>query len=159
VIYDPARSSDLIALARSAADSAGIRLVTRTVSDPEDVPEGLRDLIEQTDALWLLPDSTCFTRESFEFALKLSLERKVPTMVFAEAYVRAGALMALSPDYARVGRQVARLVRRVLAGEAGFQAEPASPDAASLVINGRTARYLGIEIAPAILERAERVFE
>lgn len=159
VIYDPEHSSELIALARAAAEAAGLKLVTRTVSDQGEVPDGLRDLIERADALWLVPDSTCFTRESFEFALKLTLERKIPTMVFAEAYVRAGALIALSPDYGRMGRQVARLVRRVLAGEPVSPAEPASPDAASLVINGRTARYLGVEIAPEILARAEKVFE
>lgn len=159
VVYDAALSSDLIAEAERSAREMGLVLVGRPVSDAREVPDALRSLVGEAESVWLIPDSTCFTRESFEFALKLSLEQRIPLMVFSEAYVRAGALLSLSPDYARVGGQTARLVRRIHSGESMETMPPEGPDDPLLVINRRTAKNLGTAIASRALVGAARLVE
>lgn len=159
VVYDAALSSDLIAEAERSAREMGLVLVGRPVADAREVPDALRSLVGKAESVWLIPDSTCFTRESFEFALKLSLEQRMPLMVFSEAYVRAGALLSLSPDYARVGGQTARLVRRIHSGEPMGTMPPEGPDDPLLVINRRTAENLGTAIASLALVGAARLVE
>ena len=159
VVYDAEHSSDLIAEAGRSARDMGLVLVERPVSEAREVPEALRSLVGKAESIWLIPDSTCFTRESFEFALKLSLEHRIPLMVFSEAYVRAGALLSLSPDYEGVGGQTARLVRRIHSGESIGTLLPEGPDDPVLVINRRTARNLGAAIASRALWGAARLVE
>lgn len=159
VIFDPAHSARLIAEAGRKAQLVGLQLVTRAVSRANEVPDAVRVLAGQADAIWLIPDSTCFTRESFEFVLKLSLNQRIPLLVFSEAYVKAGALLSLSPDYAEIGRQAARMVRRIGTGGAARASPPEAPEHPRLVINLRTAGTLNLALSSASLQAADRIVE
>ncbi len=159
VIYDPAQSEKTIRQAAAAARSRDLTLQTRPIESPKDVPKTIREFIGTVDAIWMFPDPTCFNRDSFEFLLKQSIEHRVPIMVFAEAYVKAGALLSLSPDYGEIGRQAARLIARIHAGESASRILPKGPEKPVLVVNRRTAESLGIEMTGSALANAVIVGE
>ncbi|MBI3449981.1 MAG: ABC transporter substrate-binding protein [Acidobacteria bacterium] len=159
VVFDPAHSASLIEDAGRKAKLLGLDLIPRPVSSANDVPGVVRDLVGKVQALWLIPDSTCFSRESFQFVLNLSLEVKVPLLVFSEAYVSAGALLSLSPDYAEIGRQAARMLRRVNVQGALAGDRVEAPEHPRLVINRRTEGTLNLSIAPETLRAADRIVE
>lgn len=155
VLYDPRRSRALVDRARAAAGSLGVELVAQAVLSADDVPAAFREASRSVDGVWLIPDSTVVNRDSFEFILHATAERRLPLMVFSEPMVRAGGLVAVVPDPMDVGRQAASLVDRMLRSR-GRRVPPVEPPRARrLLLNAKTAEVLGVAIPVELAERAD----
>ncbi len=70
-----------------------------------------------------------------------------------------GGLVAYSAGAFELGRQVARLVDRILGGTRPADLPVEQPTKLELAINLETARDLGLSIPPAVLLRPDRVLE
>ena len=68
-------------------------------------------------------------------------------------------LAAYGPRYAKMLRQLARQVVKVLRGAKPADIPVEQPDKFDLVINLKTAKALGLTIPPSILARADEVIE
>ncbi|MBI3450256.1 MAG: hypothetical protein HY049_15245 [Acidobacteria bacterium] len=158
VIYDPSRSTDQVTRIASATQEAGIDLYTQRVATARDVPSAFRRVAEAIDALWLIPDETALSRASFDYILLESLKRRLPVLVFNEPMVRAGGLMTLAADNREAGRQIGDLAGRVLRAHGRNLPPIEAPAAASLAINLRSARILGLTIPPPVVADAAQVF-
>jgi putative ABC transport system substrate-binding protein len=157
VLYDPDKTGDLVEDARRVAKSFGLDLITRVVHSEKDVPAMLRTLMPQIDALWLIPDSTVLTEESISFLLTTTLDSNLPVIGFSSELVRSGALVALSVNYEDIGRQAAILARKLLSAQLKT---PASfpPEKFRLALNLKTGKFLGVQIAPDVLTRADQLY-
>ncbi|HET9062644.1 MAG TPA: ABC transporter substrate binding protein [Candidatus Binatia bacterium] len=82
----------------------------------------------------------------------------VAFLAFSENFVRAGALLSVSPDYATMGSQAAALIDRIVATKAASPTVQA-PIGSSLVINAETARELGIDVDMNMLSLADKVID
>jgi len=131
--------------ARSAARQAGLELVESVMDTPVQLPERARELASRSDAFWMPADPALARPEVFQYLLKLSLEERRPLVVFSEALVRRGALLAVVPDYAWAGEMAARAVRRIQSGERAGDIPLAPLERTLRVVNGSTARALGLE--------------
>lgn len=136
--------------AREAAAATGITLVERPISDLSSLPAEARDLAGMVDALWLPADPSVATPEAFQFLLELSLSVRKPLLVFSESLVRAGALVAVSPDFAWVGGRAADAVRRIQAGERAGDIPVTPLKRSRVVVNGATARAIGRDLPAAM---------
>jgi putative ABC transport system substrate-binding protein len=151
VLYDPAKSEVFVAEAERAALGMGLQLVKAIVHDPRDVAFVFRSIRPDIDVLWLIPDSTVVTRESFEVLALQTAEAKMPLVAFAEAFAKQGALLALYPDPGAVGAQCASLAVRLLRGETTpSQIGVRDPDRARLAINRRIEDQLAIPLTPGL---------
>jgi putative ABC transport system substrate-binding protein len=157
VLYDPEKTGQFVDDARRIAKAYGVELIARPVRSEKEVPAGLRSLIPQIDALWLIPDSTVLTEESINFLLTTTLDSNIPVMGFSSELVRSGALVALSVNYEEVGRQAAVLERKVLAAQIKA---PASfpPEKLRLALNLKTGKFLGVQIPTEVLNRADQLY-
>ncbi|MHB1846433.1 MAG: ABC transporter substrate binding protein, partial [Deltaproteobacteria bacterium] len=90
VVYDPSKTGRLVGDAQRAASTLGLTLIAAPVSRSDQVAVVLAGLVGQVDGLWLPPDSTAVTVETFKLALELSLGRKLPLMVSMSGFVKAG---------------------------------------------------------------------
>jgi len=72
-----------------------------------------------------------------------SLDRQLPIVGFSAAFVRAGALAGVYPDFHELGRQTGEAMLRILSGE-GRRSEE-GPRKVVLAVNERVARLLGVE--------------
>jgi putative tryptophan/tyrosine transport system substrate-binding protein len=133
-------------------------LITATVSNREQVPEGLKRLLPQIDLLWLLPDQTVITEELLPFLLRSTLDAKIPLFGFSSTLVQRGALGALVIDPVEAGQQAGRLATARLhtPSKTGMQLVP--PDRAHLALNLNTADYLGFTPPPDIVRMASHLF-
>ena len=109
VLYDTEKSGAVVAKAERQAKELGLELVTQTMSSQKELPAALRQMIPRIHALWLLPDSTVMTGDSFDFLLKETLEYQVPVVGFSSGLVRKGALVGTYINYDDVGKQAAIL--------------------------------------------------
>ncbi len=158
VLYDPENTGALVEDARRVAKFFGFDLITRVVRSEKDVPAMLRALMPQIDALWLIPDSTVLTEESISYLLTTTLDSNVPVIGFSSELVRNGALVGLSVNYEDIGRQAAILARKLLS--APQLKTPASfpPEKFQLALNLKTGKFLGVQIAPDVLNRADQLY-
>ena len=53
------------------------------VESEKDVPQQLRALLPDIEALWLMPDSTVLTNESIGFILESALAQQIPVVGFS----------------------------------------------------------------------------
>jgi putative ABC transport system substrate-binding protein len=159
VVYDPSKTAGLIREAKAEADLLGLELVAEPISTGKALPGTIRNLLPRVQGLWMVPDSTVITTDSFQFMLLNTLERNVPFMAFSDNFVKAGALLALSPDYPAMGKQSSHLVDEIVRSGAPVQGRAVYPDTARLAINLKTARILGLQIPENVLSKADEVFQ
>lgn len=157
VIYNPKQTETVIQQARRTARDMGLELVAVPIASGEEVPDALRTLDKQVDALWSVADGTTFTSASMEFLFLHTLRNKLPFMGLSPAFVRAGALLALAIDYQEVGAQCAGLATRLLAGESPSSLPVTTPQKVTLHVNLKTAETIGLKIPPERLKDAVAV--
>ena len=72
--------------------------------------------------------------------------------------MRAGAVAGLGADYYALGRNVAAILVRILAGDSPSDIAPRANPATNLSINTRAAAALELRIPQAILDRAQNIY-
>jgi putative ABC transport system substrate-binding protein len=88
-----------------------------------------------------------------------SLRRRVPTVSAWAAFAEAGNLMTYGPVIGEAQARLAVFVDRILNGAKASEMAVELPARIELVLNLKTARAIGVDIPPAVLQRADRVIE
>jgi putative tryptophan/tyrosine transport system substrate-binding protein len=160
VIYDPEKSGALVKDAKDAARSLGLELIGVEVSSHKKVPQALRGLLGRIDALWMVPDDTVLTTDSFRFLLVTSFENKLPFLAISDIFVKVGALATIATQPEDLGRQVGKLLLRFDRGELDLAAvDVLPPGQTDVVINVKTAEKIGLSLSPEILRSASKLYQ
>ena len=146
ILYDPEKTAAKLKEAESRAPTQELHVQGFPVTHEKDIPQQLRALLSESDALWLVPDSTVLTDESIRFILESAVAKQVPVIGFSAELTRLGALFSVSVDYVEVGREAGILAKRILNGEPSPLLKPISIQRIRITVNQKTARYLGITI-------------
>jgi len=99
-----------------------------------------------------------FIRERTRIA-ELSIAHRVPGMFGARDYVAAGGLMFYNSSYAWHWLTAAGFVDKILKGAKPGDLPVQQPTQFELVINLKTAKAMGLTIAPTLLQRADEVIQ
>lgn len=143
-LYDPTKTSSRVKNAAEQAASFDFQLKGLPVESDKDVPQQLRTLLSDVEALWLIPDSKVLTNESIGFILESALKHQVPVIGFSPEFTRLGALLSMSVNYGDVGRETGILAKRILDGERLSPFNPVPNERFKITVNLKTARFLGI---------------
>ncbi|MDH4081081.1 MAG: ABC transporter substrate-binding protein [Nitrospira sp.] len=146
MLYDPNKTTTKLKEAEPRAVLHEFQLRGFPVENEKEVPQQLRALLSESEALWLVPDSTVLTDESIRFILESALTKQIPVVGFSSEFTRLGALLSLSIDYGEIGRETGLLAKRILNGELPLPLKPVSVKRIKITVNQKTARYLGIMI-------------
>ena len=159
VVYDPSKTGPLIEEAANDARELGLELVSREVSSTADVAAAWKEIQDSIDALWMVPDTTTVTDQSFQYMLTISSKRNLPLMAISGKYVSKGALLALTADYRDVGRQAGEIANRVLRGADPSRIRSTTVRSPKLVLNLRTAELIGLTVPEEITAEAAHVYD
>jgi ABC-type uncharacterized transport system substrate-binding protein len=88
-----------------------------------------------------------------------ALKSRLPSMYSDRIAVEAGGLMSYSADEADSYRRVAYYVDRILRGAKPADLPVEQPTKFELVINLKTAKQIGLTIAPEVLARASKLIK
>jgi putative tryptophan/tyrosine transport system substrate-binding protein len=154
IVYNAKDQSPVLALktVSEAAAKLGVELITREASTTEEAGAAFRNVPQEADAIFFLPDSVVNARAEDMF--KLAIELGLPTSGPNAETVNNGALTAYGVDLVIAARQqAARLASQILQG-----AKPADlpVETAQLfsAINLKTAQAIGLDIPDATLRQA-----
>lgn len=143
VLFGPTSRALRAAVVKAAYDR-GLELVEATVQ-AEELPTALAQVLREADVLLALPDAALYNAGTLNNVLMAAYRQRVPVVSYAASHVRAGATMALHVTPALAGRQLALVVRRVLADRRNLP-PPSSPGDWALAVNPQVARSLGLSM-------------
>ncbi len=160
VIFDPATPSHGPGLkaVEVAGPALGLRIQSVAVRSATEYDEAFSAIVrERADGVLVL--STPLFIAGAKRLAELAITHKMPSLFGPKQHVQAGGLMSYSPDRADLWRRCAIYVDKILKG-----AEPADlpvqrPTKFELVINLKTAKAIGLAVAPSFILRADEVIE
>ncbi len=151
--------AEKIAPAEKAAQEAGLELLAVSVRGPSELPIAMDSLVTRAEVLWGLPDEMVFNPHTAKQILLYSFRNRIPVVGISDAWVKAGALFALSWDYKDLGRQCGEMAAQILQGTPAHALPLAHPRKVGMVLNLKTAGQLKIPIPEAVLQSAQQVYK
>ena len=144
--------------ATSAAQEATTTILRAEARTPQEIDKAFSWIHQQNaDALilWTEPFFSQQKRQIVELAAKYRL----PTVTQGRAFPEAGGLMSYGPNDVEQYRRAATYVDKILKGARPGDLPVEQPTKFELVINGKTAKALGLTIPQSLLISADRVIE
>jgi putative ABC transport system substrate-binding protein len=152
------RLSDLErAEVETAAKHLGLDVLTLEIRQVQDIALGFDALKERADALYV-------TNSGFLAANQLrvtttALAARLPTMFGSRIWLDTGGMMSYGSKLIDRFRHSADIVDRILHGAKPADIPVEQPTKFDLAVNLITAKAIGLDIAPALLARADEVIE
>jgi len=128
------------------------------VAKPADIEEAIaRIAVLRADALVVRGDPMFYANR--ERISRLALKHALPTIAEDQRLVDAGVLMSYGPSSEAMDRLIAGYVDRILRGAKATDRPITQPTKFEFVINGNTAKGLGLAIPQSLLLRADKVLQ
>ena len=137
---------------REAARRLGIMLVEQAVRTQEEAQATLAQ-VHQGRGGWD-PEAASLSLNIPGFILEATAQRGIPSHVRCGFWVEQGGLASYGPDFYETGRQAARLVDKILKGTNPAEIPVEVNSKIEFVINLKTAKALGLTIAPEVLSQS-----
>jgi putative ABC transport system substrate-binding protein len=160
IIVDPRDpiSQRVVTAYANAAKSLSLSVQSFDVVAPEDVETAFVSVAhEGIGAAFIGPGSIMFNERARIGASALA--HKVPTEVINAQMVRFGPLLSYGQDYPEYFRRAAGYVDRILKGAKPADLPVEQPTRFKMVINLKTARFLGLTMPASLLSVADDVIE
>ncbi|MBV9560690.1 MAG: ABC transporter substrate-binding protein [Bradyrhizobium sp.] len=140
------------------AKTIGVELQILETSEPADFDKAFEAATrESASAVLLLPAP--IMNSSADRIAKLALQSGLPTLFFSNDGVKVGGLASYGPNLVATYRRVAYYVDRILKGAKPSDLPVEQPTKFDLAINLKTARAIGLTVAPTLVVRADEVIE
>ena len=141
---------------RRVAPKLAITLLPHDVKTPAELTAALAAITqERADGLFPFNSSIINSDLILEFAAR----NRLPTMYDDGDVVELGGLMSYYSSPLDVRRHAARLVDKILKGAKPGDLPVEQPTKFDLFVNLKTAKALGLTIAPSILARADQIIQ
>ena len=142
--------------AETAARTLGVQLQVIAMRDPQEL-EAMFKMAEGANAV-LVTDDALFTANRTQIT-ELARENRLPFISSTSEFIKAGGLMSYGPNTADLYRRAAAHVDKILKGATAGELPVEQPTKFEFVINGKTAKALGLTVPPSLLARADEIIE
>ena len=142
-----------------AAKALGIEYGFIDMPQPEAVGAAMRQALAEGAQGAVMRGSPYFSSVQRRLIIDSAAEHRLPTIYERRDDAERGGLVSYAPNVEDQYRATAEYVVRILAGEKPGELPIQQPTKFEMVINLKTAKALGIEIAPILLARADEVIE
>ena len=147
-----------LATVQAAGATLGVKILPFTVSTPGEIEAAFSSMGQQkADALIVLLNPVFQAQR--RLIAQLAAQHRLPSMTADRQYPETGSLMSYGPNLADNFRRAATFADKIFKGRTPADLPVEQPTKFELVINGKTARALGLKIPQELLISAERVIE
>lgn len=133
------------AAAKDRIRQMGYELIVVECSGPDKLLATFASLKGKVDLVIAPPDTDLFNSATVKPLVLASLDQRLPIVGFSAAFVRAGALAGVYPDFFDAGRRTGELIAQILAGKSQGAEEDVRK--VKVAVNQQIARLLGVEAA------------
>ncbi|MBI3299172.1 MAG: hypothetical protein HYZ75_13470 [Elusimicrobia bacterium] len=134
------------AAVRSGAKARGFAVVERRIASQKEIPSAVRELLERSQALWVVGDPLLARGAGFQFLVERSLSRRVPIVAAGPWEVRRGAFVTSEPAADALGAEAAGAVKSLAAGRELPARVRTAPPGGTVVYNGALAEKWGLRL-------------
>jgi putative ABC transport system substrate-binding protein len=145
---------------QSAAHTLGLQLDVHfvDVAAEHDIDVAFESLVKTRKGPLLIGADAFLVNRSKQLGA-LALHHAIPAILSYREFVEAGGLMSYAANRADVYRQGGTYLGRILKGAKVGDLPVLQPTRFELIINGKTAKALGLTVPAALLSRADEVIE
>jgi putative ABC transport system substrate-binding protein len=144
----------------TAAQAQGRQLLVLKADSRGDIDAAFATLVSQkADALDIAAHPFFDDDETIRHLAALTLQHKIPAIFIQRAFPAAGGLVSYGESYAEGFRQAGIDVGRILKGERAGDLSFDQSTKVELIINGKTAKTLGLDIPAPLRRRADEMIE
>ena len=151
-------AADEIKDAQVAARALGLQIYVAKSRSESDFDPAFAFLTQQQVGALVIGGDALFNSQHARLAA-LAARHALPTIHFAREIVAAGGLMSYGTNVRDAYRQAGVYVGRLLRGAKPADLPVMLPTKFELAINLKTAKALGLTIAPTLLDRVDEVIE
>ena len=145
-------------LIEAAAQALGVSIGVTQVADIGEITRGIEAFAREPGAgMVVLPSG--LMNANRDTIPRLAAQYRLPAMYPVKFFAVSGGLAAYGSEYDEPYRRAAQYVDLILRGAKPSDLPVQAPTKFELVINLKTARALGLAIAPAVLAIADEVIE
>ena len=143
---------------KTAAKSLAVQPIISPLRDSPDVESAVGELASQPNGGFVVMPGPFFANRSAEIAA-LAMRNRLPAVYPFRYYADQGGLLAYGNDQADNYRRAAQYVDRILKGEKAGELPVQAPVKFELTLNLKTAKALGLDVPPRLLQQADTVIE
>jgi putative tryptophan/tyrosine transport system substrate-binding protein len=160
VLRDPgfAHGIGQFAVIQAAAPSVGIEVNPIDLREPNQIERAIASFAQSPNG-GLIVAASGVGATNINLIIATAARYKLPAVYIQRAFVAAGGLISYGPNFDDQYRRAATYVDRILRGEKPADLPVQAPSKYELAINLKTAKALGLTIAPSLLARADEVIE
>ena len=144
---------------RTAADKLGVSLKRIDASTPQEIDTAFSSIKRDAKTGAVMVSLNPLFQQQKDQIGELSLKHRLPSMAADRMYAEAGCLMSYGSSLEDMLRYAATYVDKIFKGRKPSELPVEQPTRFELVINGKTAKALGLKIPQSLLISAERVIE
>jgi putative ABC transport system substrate-binding protein len=142
----------------AAAPALGVTAAGAEVHDDDDIDRAMAALARKGNGGLLVP-SDIFTLNHAKAVVTAASQYRLPAIYAYRVFATSGGLVSWGVDLGEQMTLAAKYIDRILRGTAPGDLPVQKPTRFVLVINKKTATALGLNLAPALVARADEVIE
>jgi putative tryptophan/tyrosine transport system substrate-binding protein len=160
VLRDPAITSGIgqFAVIQAVAPSVGMEVTAIGLRDAGEIERAIPAFTGSSNGGLILTASALAVHHS-ELIIGLAARHKLPAIYYRRFFVTSGGLISYGYDIVEQFRSAAGYIHRILKGAKPADLPVQAPTKYELALNLKTAKALGIDVAPTLLARADEVIE
>jgi putative ABC transport system substrate-binding protein len=143
--------------AEAAARALGLEPVTFALQGPDDLAAASDKIVGHVDGIYVAPDPLISTIRPQIIAM--ALRGRLPSTFGSRDYAESGGLMSYGAKITDTFARAADFVDKILRGAKPADLPVEQPAKFEFVINGKTAKALGISVPPNLVALADDVIE
>jgi putative ABC transport system substrate-binding protein len=155
---DPNDANRLISELQPTADRIQVSFQAFEARSPDELKGAFEKISAGRFGAVVVTQNAMYFNERRQIA-DIALTNRIPTMVPADVFVEAGAMMSYGPSWPAIFRNAAGYVDRILKGAKPAELPVQQPTKFELAINLKTAKAIGQDVPPTMISRADKVIE
>ncbi len=159
VFFNPLSNQSTIDAFDRAAGNLSTEIIKFPILSKKDISAVINSDQFSIDVLLIIPDDQLRSEKIISYIIKESLKRKIPVVGYNSWFAKNGALLSFIIDYKNIGVQTGNISKRILAGEKIGKGYIVPPEKIGISVDLKTARKLGINMSPEIINQAQGVID
>ena len=160
VLINLSNVTNINALERLQAEGQkrGLKILRADARTPQEIDNAFSLIRQQNPGALIVLSEALFAQQKSQIA-ELTAKHRLPAIAVDRRFSEAGILMSYGPNYADQFRRAATYVDKIFKGAKPGDLPVEQPTKFELVINGKTAKALGLTIPQSLLISADKVIE